>query len=456
MKKLTHILLGSCLLTAFASCNDFLDTTPKGLVIPQKVEDFKGMIIDVSSTNTAYPLANICSDDVLYLEPTANSSTTNAYLWLEDFYKESESDEAWNANYEEIYKMNVVIANIMGATEGTQEEKEELLVEAKVSRAYMFWYLQSLYAKAYDPATASTDLSVPLPLVPDLEAKLPRSTVEQVTAQILDDLKDAENYMPEIAYNNYRPTKASVHGLRARIYFYMGRYDDAATEAGKALAYNNKLEDMRTWSFKDEAKPTAGVNNKPLNTYESAEKIWYRGTGFETMLASMCISDDLQALYGSKKDLRFKFWFSNIARDGDPWEDGHDRYLSELDYNIGVPEMMLIQAEALARKNDASCLDILNELRKYRFADADYRPLTAADGTSLLTIVLDERRRELPLGGLRWLDMKRLCKEGLYTRTLEREFEGTTYRLEPNSNRYVFPISRQVLNMNSNITQNPR
>ena len=88
--------------------------------------------------------------------------------------------------------------------------------------------------------------------------------------------------------------------------------------------------------------------------------------------------------------------------------------------------------------------------------DEDYRPLTTADGPNLLSIVLDERRRELALSGLRWLDMKRLCHEGLYTRTLEREFEGTVYRLEPNSTHYVFPISGQVIAMNPNIEQNPR
>ena len=423
--------LAACGAIAMTACNDFLDTTPKGMVIPTTVADFKGILIDSPWASTGYPLANLCSDDVFYFQPTANNTNTNAYLWLDNFYKDSESDNAWNDSYEAIYNMNVVIDNIMEATEGTTEEKQALTTEAKVQRAYMFWYLQSLYAKAYDPATAATDLSIPLPLKPDLEALLPRSTVEEVTNQILADLDGAENLLPDVASNDYRPTKAAVHGLRARVYFYMARYDEAAAEAEKALSYNSELNDMRTWEFIDEEFPFLGVTNMPEDYTVSPEKIWHRATSFDSMIQTFCISDDLQALYGDKKDLRFKFWFS-------------------------IPEMMLIRAEALARHNDNAALDLLNDLRTYRFKEEDYRPLTTSDGPNLLSIVLDERRRELALTGLRWLDMKRLCREGLYTRTLEREFEGTIYQLEPNSNHYVFPISLQVLNMNSNIKQNPR
>lgn len=454
--KTIYSILNAAMLMTLAACNDFLDTTPKGQVIPTTMVDFKGILIDVTPASTAYPLANICSDDVLYLNPTANNVNTNAYLWLDNFYKESESDNAWNDTYEAVYNMNVVIDNIMEATEGTTEEKQALTTEAKVQRAYMFWYLQSLYAKAYDPATAATVLSIPLPLKPDLEALLPRSTVEEVTNQILADLDGAENLLPDVASNDYRPTKAAVHGLRARVYFYMARYDEAAAEAEKALSYNSELNDMRTWEFIDEEFPFLGVTNMPEDYTVSPEKIWHRATSFDSMIQTFCISDDLQALYGDKKDLRFKFWFSIMARNGQPWEDGHERYLQDLNYNISVPEMMLIRAEALARHNDNAALDLLNDLRTYRFKEEDYRPLTTSDGPNLLSIVLDERRRELALTGLRWLDMKRLCREGLYTRTLEREFEGTIYQLEPNSNHYVFPISLQVLNMNSNIKQNPR
>ena len=119
--------------------------------------------------------------------------------------------------------------------------------------------------------------------------------------------------------------------------------------------------------------------------------------------------------------------------------------------------MMLIKAEALARKNDSQALDILNELRKYRFTEEDYTMLTKDADKSLLDIVLEERRRELVLSGLRWFDMKRLVNEGIYTKTLTRTTpDGTVHTLASGSNRYLFPIPQSIINKNNNIVQNPR
>lgn len=441
--------------TVLSACSDFTETTPKGKVIPTTTDDFKGMVVDVTNSSAAYPLANICSDDVFSATQNGNTTTGKAYYWMEDFYKANEGDNAWNDVYSMIYKMNVVVDKVMDSTEGTEAEKMEVLAEAKVWRAYYYWYLQSLYAKDYSEADAATDLSVPLSLHADLEARLPRATVADVTAQIWSDLKDAEKYMPDEPINNYRPTKASVYALKARIYFYQHQYDDAAEQARLALQVNSSLNDMRNWSFKNENRPSSGINGRPVNYYESPEKIWYQGNGFASMITSFCISDALKALY-EPGDLRFKFLFTNRTRNGELWEDGLYRYLQSLDYSFTVPEMMLIEAEAMARKNDSKALDILNDLRKCRFADEDYKELTVDNTKSLLDIVLEERRRELCISGLRWLDMKRLAAENIYTTTVTRTLGDDTYTLAPNSKLYVFPIPLQVLELNANVVPNDR
>lgn len=452
MKKYILFFIALALL---ASCSDFTEITPKGKVIPTSTEDFREMTIDMINSSTAYPLPNICSDDVYSADENGVNATSKAYFWMENFYNSNENDDAWNKTYAQIYVMNVVINNVMGSTGGTDEDKKEVLTEAKVWRAFYYWYLQSLYAKDYNEESASTDLSVPLSLAPDLEAKLPRATVKDVTAQIWSDLDGAENILPDKATNSYRPTKASVYALKARILFYEHKYDEAAEQAKKALAFNDYIYDMRTWSFKNPARPSAGINGLETKAYDSPEKLWYLSNGFPSLITSFCISDDLQQLYG-EGDLRFKYYFSNLTRTGKPWEDGKYRYLQQLNYNLSVPEMILIEAEALARKNDPEALTIINELRVKRIDSEHYKPLTSSDGTSLLDIVLKERRRELCLGSLRWLDMKRLSAEGIYKTVLKRELNGVTYTLEPNSNLYVFPIPLQVLSLNSNIVPNIR
>ena len=118
--------------------------------------------------------------------------------------------------------------------------------------------------------------------------------------------------------------------------------------------------------------------------------------------------------------------------------------------------MMLIKAECLARKKDPNALKVLDELREKRIATDKYTALPEVSGDKLLEIVLEERQRELVYNGVRFFDMKRLAKEGIYTRTLTRQFKETTYTLEPNSNRYMFPIAAKVRILNNNIEQNPR
>lgn len=457
-KKLTILALSA--LTTLSACDNFLETVPKGVVIPTTVEDFGNIMKDISLSTSYDATPYFCSDDVFIPDERINLSSAEhkAYYWMENFYKVDENDMVWNSAYHNLYNVNVVIQNIMGATEGTDADKNRIMSEAKILRAYYYWYLQSLYGRAYNESTASKEMSVPMPLVPNLEASLSRSTIEEVTNQIYDDLQDLENFLPEQGSNNYKPTKASAYALKARIYFYMGKYDEAAVEAEKALALNSTVEDMRTWSFKNEF-PSANINNKS-ETISSPQKLWYHGCNSSNSLRMTCISEDLLKLYQQNpKDLRFKYWFAQVDRSGELfYADSAYCYIQTTpNHSIEVPEMMLIKAENLARKNDPEALNVINELRKYRFADEDYTALTDKDGESLLQIVLDERRRELAISNLRWFDMKRLGEEGLYTTTLQRTTpKGEAHTLKPKSNQYLFPIPLSVMKKNSNIAPNPR
>ena len=225
--------------------------------------------------------------------------------------------------------------------------------------------------------------------------------------------------------------------------------------AEEALKLNNNLVDYNTFSFKNEEKPSGGINNRPI-PMESPEMIMYRSTGFQSVLSSCCMSPELLDLFDTDADLRYKFNFTMLDRSGKPIDKPYPLFLQELDYNIGVPEMMLIKAECLARKKDPNALKVLNELREKRIATDKYTALPEVSSDKLLEIVLEERQRELVYNGVRFFDMKRLAREGIYTRTLTRQFKETTYTLEPNSNRYMFPIAAKVRILNNDIEQNPR
>ncbi len=121
-----------------------------------------------------------------------------------------------------------------------------------------------------------------------------------------------------------------------------------------------------------------------------------------------------------------------------------------------VPEMMLIVAEAAARSNDAAtAVSEINAIREKRFATVDYTPVAASTGAEAMQLVIAERRREFFGTGLRWFDQKRLNKDAAYAITVTRDFKGVTSTLQPNSNRYAFPIANKYILLNPEIQQNP-
>jgi len=58
--------------------------------------------------------------------------------------------------------------------------------------------------------------------------------------------------------------------------------------------------------------------------------------------------------------------------------------------------------------------------------------------------------------GTRWIDLRRLNKEGLYTTNLQRVVNGTVYTLPANDPRYTYPIPDEVIQFNPSMPQNPR
>ena len=456
MKRIYYIILAIILL---CGCDSFLDVTPKGMLLPEKVQDFDEMIGDSRNPGAAYPLAEMCSDNLYMTEELLTgrimSEQGKAYTWQEEFYLPEEDDATWNDAYEIIYTCNLVLQETPGAQDGSDTDKARVMAEARVNRAFYYWYLHSCYAPAYNPETAATDLSVPLVLEPDLEAKVKRATSDKVVAQILEDLKDVAMDLPEESTSVYHIPRMAAFGLAARVNLFFGNYDAALENAEEALKLNNNLVDYNTFSFKNEEKPSGGINNRPI-PMESPEMIMYRSTGFQSVLSSCCMSPELLDLFDTDADLRYKFNFTMLDRSGKPIDKPYPLFLQELDYNIGVPEMMLIKAECLARKKDPNALKVLNELREKRIATDKYTALPEVSSDKLLEIVLEERQRELVYNGVRFFDMKRLAREGIYTRTLTRQFKETTYTLEPNSNRYMFPIAAKVRILNNDIEQNPR
>ena len=70
----------------------------------------------------------------------------------------------------------------------------------------------------------------------------------------------------------------------------------------------------------------------------------------------------------------------------------------------------------------------------------------------LVTIILQHRRKELLMRGLRWMDIKRLNKEDADI-ILQRMVDNQVYSLPPNDKRYALPIPADII-LHAGIEQN--
>jgi CubicO group peptidase (beta-lactamase class C family) len=98
--------------------------------------------------------------------------------------------------------------------------------------------------------------------------------------------------------------------------------------------------------------------------------------------------------------------------------------------------------------------DILDKLLFNRFKTGTYVPKTLSGQAEALSLVLNERRKELVMRGLRWMDLKRLNAEGRNI-MVSRTINGQVVSLNPNDNRYAFPIPEDVIQL-TGMPQNER
>lgn len=464
MKKIS-IIASFIACTLLASCNDYLNIQPKGEIIPETAADYEAMLNEpqLLKASESYPvymtddvfLPDRAENDYIPGMNTVSASVNRLYTFQKEIFGDSEEDDLWVQSYNRIYYYNVIINNVMDATEGTEEKKRSLKAEALVGRGFEYLNLVNAYARHYNPATASTDLAVPLVLNENIgQGSLSRATVQQVYDRIMADLKEAEPNLPTKASPNaFRASKSMGLGMLARMYLYMGDYQNALDYANKSLAVSDTLLNLTQYKV---VNPYAAIGrtNVPDLT-NNPENIYIRLAPYTYGLSSKVYgSDELLGLY-SENDMRSKLFFTNIFY-GIPLN--HKIWMQWLSTNLAMstPEMYLIAAECEARIGSKdNAITLLNKLRDNRIENNVALIATSAD--EALNMVLEERRREFPMLGLtRLIDLKRLNMESRFAKTVTHTVNGTVYSLQPNDPKYILPIPAKVLRFNIGMPQNER
>lgn len=451
-------------LTLMASCDDYLDIKPKGMVIPEKCEDYEKLLnyAQLMKASDSYP--NFMTDDVFL---PYDDDLTGGYVSLElpdqrlytfdsEVFGDGESDGLWEYSYNRIYTYNVIIQEVMGSTQATEDHKKQVRAEALMGRAFEYLTLVNAYGKHYDPATAATDPGVPLMLDEDInKTNLQRASVQAVYDQIKKDLDEAAFDLPERpVLNAFRASKPVGYGMLARMYLYMGNYEKALENAKISLEHNSALQSILPYEVVDVNKWIGRINVP--DRANNPENIYIRLAPYTFGLSSSVYgSEDLIKLYDKEKDMRYLLYFTRYI---DGVDSDYDFWAPFLYTNMAMatPEIYLIAAECEARIGKIeNAMKYINTLRNNRIKDNT--DLTTTDRKEALKLVLEERRRELTfVGCTRLIDLKRLNREPEFAKTIIHEVEGVEYKLEPNSPKYILPIPPTVLRFNPNMTPNNR
>ena len=399
-------------------CTDWLMVQPRGVEVPSGIEHYEGLLYGTELVTIREVFPYMCFENTCDREGYENmftlvgESACNAYLWKDDIFRRDEECTEWNFPASSMYTVNVVVNGVMQAEDGTDEEKLAVLSEARMVRAYMHFLMAQFFGKPYDPATASQDLCVPIiTTASTTETDFPRRTVEDVYGFILKEMEESVGNLPDRVHHHKRVFRTAGYAMLGKVYWMMGRYEDALEPFGKAietlrstsadgifLDYNSMVSDGRiTYPTDDRLNPEQIYNIESMYLLYHAMYPTYYGS---TLIYIK--PEAMQRYYTDTDDLREKYHF------------GINRIVT----NIGItsPDLYLMYAECLARTgHESDAVALLEELRSRRLPSGQAAvPAESSSGDALVKFSLEERMRENLGYGLSWFDMRRLWNDPLF------------------------------------------
>ncbi|MDB5229613.1 MAG: RagB/SusD family nutrient uptake outer membrane protein [Chitinophagaceae bacterium] len=433
-----------------SSCKKFLDEKPdKKLVIPSKLEELQSLMdnYDFKMNYFDAPAGEVSSDNYYLLDADYQSLAEGyrrMYTWEKDnIFTPFPND--WSYLYDVVYVANTVLDHAEKVSYLNEAEKNNVKGQAFFFRARSFFQATVLWSVTYDETTAKKEAGIVLRLNPDFNKFSARATVEESYNRIVEDLKSAIPLLPLRPVTVLRPSRTAAYGLLARVYLSMAKYDLAGLYADSSLQLNstlmnyNSLNGAATFAFPEFNTEVIFKSRMivPAPINPSRAKI-------DSVLYRSYDNNDLRKTLFFKSNNNGSFAFR-----------GSYEGATALFSGIASDEMFLTRAECYARAgNYSAAMNDLNTLLKTRWKTGTFVSLTAVNAPDALNKILSERRKELAMRGLRWMDIKRLNREGAGI-ILKRVINGVTLQLDPGDLRYALALPEDLVTV-SGLQQNPR
>jgi tetratricopeptide (TPR) repeat protein len=435
------------------SCKKFLDAkSDSALTVPSTLDDAQALLDRNSVMNTASPFIGEGSADDYYLTDVDFSALTSDnhkanYTWADELFFNTYPND-WSNVYSAIYVTQLCLETInkIPRTPQNQIMWDDVKGQALFHRARLYHIASVLWAKAYDPAYSNVALGIPLRMATDFNYPSTRATLEESYRQIEKDLTEATKLLQNVPAHPMRGSRPAAFALLSRVYLSMSEFAKAKIFADSSLNIKNDLLDFNTVS---------AAATFPIQPYNKEVLfVSYYGAPSHLNNTRAFIDSNLMNTYATN-DLRRTVYFK---------DNGNKRFTFKGSYNgssqlftgLTTGEILLNRAECAARSGDATtALNDLNNLLAKRFKTGTYTPLKGLTSEQALSLILVERRKELVLRDLRWMDVKRLNKEAQFATTLTRRVNGQIIQLAPGSPRYALPIP-DVIIQQTGMKQNER
>ena len=431
----------------------------------------------------------LCPDiqaDLVY----AVQGNTNTYgtLWQWDIRStNSEIEAVYAALYRIIGRCNFYLDKVDGLRASLTDDAEIQYLdyytgEVYCARALAYSELIKCFCKAYDPATAETELGVVLADSYSGEKPAKRASLKESYEFVINDLKKAEEMLDEEndGYDAPYFTNASAHAIHARTALYMQDWD-AAVEHATVLVESDAfaLASARSYVTADQTYLQYMWTNDA--SFEGLWRIGYTATSYGAAQGSVFLNFTTDYTYYypdyvpaqwvlnlySSGDMRYNAYFAN-AQTGYPHQlvwpllikyYGNEALMQNMIYHVNMPkplrlaEQYLIRAEAYCRKGNYSAASAdLTTLRQSRSSSGGNISVNAGNWEETIS---DERVRELYMEGFRLHDLKRWGKGFERTPQSQTQSEGSSMKVEAGNPLFVWPIpNHEIVSPGSQIQPN--
>lgn len=389
----------------------------------------------------------------------------------------------WNNLMKVVAAANKLIIGIDDVTDSslTSTERKQWKAEAKILRSMAFFDMARMWGDFPVVTTLAGDITAE-----NIEEVFPayfpeQNTAEEAYTQIVQDLTEALVDAPD---NNTgdktKLSKSVARALLAKVYAEKPlqdykkviEYADALQRDGFDLATDYELlfgynEDTKDCLARNTVE---GILEVQYFTGSGNWATWMFGRKLDnwdesfTWAKWITPSRDLIRLYDSEGDDVRKnqsivyyacTWSNYYPADNYPFMYKLRSSVNSI-IKLRYADILLLKAEALIMTDDlAGGAAIINKVRN-RVGLGPLPSSVTGSKNSMIDALLKERRMELAFEGQRWFD---LCRLGKVEEVMNAVFTKDSGRLPQKAlfteYSYRMPIPQNILDMNSNLVQNP-